>query len=509
MSNGILPAGTIVGNNTALAGTEAPTRNPVLGLSGTAAGSLKFENATSGSITLQPAAGALGTTILTLPATTGTLLTSASPTTNIVVGTTTISSGTSNGILFNNGGLLGNTNSAANALLATNGSNVPSLVTTLPDALTIPNATLVLVGETSPIVAGSLFEVHKDSATVQLTVVDSKSAVSIVSSDFGLVMRGVNTAGQDSGAGRFVSSQLGASYDYPTSANGATIRALETHVVRSADVPFATTMGIELGVHAGIGSGWDGTGTVPVTASVGAAIGSSSAGWLTEPGVRNDVGIFVAGANGWRRAFQYSDESNNNIWYVDQSGAMLLSRVDDGATAGPVLTLDRKSASPGPGDLIGNFIFSGRNASAATVTYAQEEIAIISTTAGAHDGEWAVKTAVAGSVGYRLVLASGMQFFGASGPTGGDKGPGTINCAGSIYVNNVVVPTVSSSNTLTGKSFGDKVAFAAATTSFASLNIPVGGPPSAPADGDMWREDNTNTGLKIRINGVTKTITVT
>ena len=31
---------------------------------------------------------------------------------------------------------------------------------------------------------------------------------------------------------------------------------------------------------------------------------------------------------------------------------------------------------------------------------------------------------------------------------------------------------------------------------------------SSPSDGDIWREDNTNTGLKIRINGVTKTITV-
>lgn len=31
---------------------------------------------------------------------------------------------------------------------------------------------------------------------------------------------------------------------------------------------------------------------------------------------------------------------------------------------------------------------------------------------------------------------------------------------------------------------------------------------SSTQDGDVWREDNTNTGLKIRINGVTKTISV-
>lgn len=43
----------------------------------------------------------------------------------------------------------------------------------------------------------------------------------------------------------------------------------------------------------------------------------------------------------------------------------------------------------------------------------------------------------------------------------------------------------------------------------ASYNIPAGEAPSSPNDGDVWREDNTNTGLKIRINGVTKTVTLT
>jgi len=40
------------------------------------------------------------------------------------------------------------------------------------------------------------------------------------------------------------------------------------------------------------------------------------------------------------------------------------------------------------------------------------------------------------------------------------------------------------------------------------FNFPVITAPAAPVDGDMWRQDNTNTGLKIRINGVTKTFTV-
>lgn len=48
----------------------------------------------------------------------------------------------------------------------------------------------------------------------------------------------------------------------------------------------------------------------------------------------------------------------------------------------------------------------------------------------------------------------------------------------------------------------------AGTTSSAQINLVDGVAPTAPNDGDIWREDNTNTGLKVRINGVTKTISV-
>lgn len=44
------------------------------------------------------------------------------------------------------------------------------------------------------------------------------------------------------------------------------------------------------------------------------------------------------------------------------------------------------------------------------------------------------------------------------------------------------------------------------TATAASFNLPVGVAPTTPVDGDVWREDNTDTGLKIRVNGVTKTI---
>lgn len=42
----------------------------------------------------------------------------------------------------------------------------------------------------------------------------------------------------------------------------------------------------------------------------------------------------------------------------------------------------------------------------------------------------------------------------------------------------------------------------------AQMRLINGVAPSAPNDGDIWREDNTNTGLKIRVNGVTKTVSL-
>lgn len=49
---------------------------------------------------------------------------------------------------------------------------------------------------------------------------------------------------------------------------------------------------------------------------------------------------------------------------------------------------------------------------------------------------------------------------------------------------------------------------AAGTTAKSALRFIQGAAPTSPVDGDVWREDNTNTGLKVRINGVTKTFTV-
>jgi hypothetical protein len=62
-----------------LAGSgPAFTATPTLGVAGTSLGSVAFANTTSGSVTVEPVSGALGTAVLSLPAATGTFAVSAS-----------------------------------------------------------------------------------------------------------------------------------------------------------------------------------------------------------------------------------------------------------------------------------------------------------------------------------------------------------------------------------------------------------------------------------------------
>jgi hypothetical protein len=63
--------------NTSSAGAPSITAAPVLGVAGTTVGSIGFQNLTSGTVTLQPVTGALGTVTINIPAAAGTLAVSA------------------------------------------------------------------------------------------------------------------------------------------------------------------------------------------------------------------------------------------------------------------------------------------------------------------------------------------------------------------------------------------------------------------------------------------------
>jgi hypothetical protein len=85
----------------------------------------------------------------------------------LTVGSSTISSGATNSILYQNGTVLGELTVVGNAVLSTNVSGVPSLSTTLPSGLTVP----------SPTFTGT--ETFPDSATWTSTGISKVAALSV------------------------------------------------------------------------------------------------------------------------------------------------------------------------------------------------------------------------------------------------------------------------------------------------------------------------------------------
>lgn len=81
----------------------------------------------------------------------------------IAIGSTSITAGTSNGVLYNNAGVFANTNAAANGVLITSGANVPSISTT------IPTATQNNITRTGTLVAGATgagFTINLTASTI-------------------------------------------------------------------------------------------------------------------------------------------------------------------------------------------------------------------------------------------------------------------------------------------------------------------------------------------------------
>ena len=133
--------------------------------------------------------------------------------------------------------------------------------------------------------------------------------------------------------------------------------------------------------------------------------------------------------------------------------------------------------------------------------------------------------------GNQATNANNSNFFGyqtGSGSTGSNNiiigtnisltGSNSINIGGVLFGTGTY-NTTSGSPSLNAQSNGRigvgvvtptaKLHISPSTTSEALMRLEVGPAPSSPNDGDIWLESNTLTGLKIRISGVTRTITIT
>ena len=141
-----LLAGTSSGS-TGIAGTTSPHFvTPVLGAAtGT---SLNVSGSvTAGSYVGLPVGsssvfGVVEVDNVTITASGGVISAVGSAATSVTVGTTTVGSGTTQQILFDNAGTLGEITKGASSVLVSNGSSVPSWSTTLPSGLAATNLTL-------------------------------------------------------------------------------------------------------------------------------------------------------------------------------------------------------------------------------------------------------------------------------------------------------------------------------------------------------------------------------
>jgi hypothetical protein len=118
-----------------------------------------------------------------------------------------------------------------------------------------------------------------------------------------------------------------------------------------------------------------------------------------------------------------------NVFTADQT----IRSAEAGATEGPLLTLDRNSASPLDNDLIGALEFVGRSDIPNTRVMAKILAQVLDVSDTEEDAIVALQTIVAGTLATRAFVGAGMV---VGSPTNGDQGAGSINVE-TLFLNGV------------------------------------------------------------------------
>jgi len=178
------------------------------------------------------------------------------------------------------------------------------------------------------------------------------------------------------------------------------------------------------------------------------------------------------------------------------------------ALAGPIIDFNRDSASPADSDRGGTFNFRGNNTTPASIIYAQVGMQILQQIPANEFGQVNISTIRSGTLTQELGIRNGCIF---GSPTGGAKGAGTINAAGSIYVNNSLVGVVGTANTWTAaQTIRVDSAATNSVTAVATLSSTSTGTPAAGIGVGLNFEAETAAGnneIGARISAVTTDVT--
>jgi hypothetical protein len=108
---------------------------------------------------------------------------------------------------------------------------------------------------------------------------------------------------------------------------------------------------------------------------------------------------------------------------------------DSGSTNGPLVILDRTSATPASGDALGGVQFQGRDSANNVTNYGAMVATISDPTDGSEDSTIFISARTGGTLANEIIIGGGVA-LGA--PTGGAKGFGTLN-ATAVYDDNVLL----------------------------------------------------------------------
>ncbi|QJD54331.1 hypothetical protein [Aminobacter phage Erebus] len=146
----------------------------------------------------------------------------------------------------------------------------------------------------------------------------------------------------------------------------------------------------------------------------------------------------------------------NNPMVRGGAAPLTVQYSDDGASIGPILILDRVSATPAASDVIPGIYFRGRDSAGNTADYFRMMGRILDATDGSEDGQLVLQALINGVTTGVCNIGAGVQLGGA---TGGDPGVGKLNA---VEVQQQGVP-------LRAKGYGTAVAATGSAIDFVGI----------------------------------------